>query len=146
MARNWVGAMTTEKEKVVYTSMVGDLFHIGHLNLLRRARRLGTRLVVGILTDECVKSYKNRTPIFSLEERIAIISSLDIVDKTVVQDMRDGSAIVKNMPEVEIIVRGDDADLRDERCLIESRGGQYILLPRTKGISTTGLIERIKRR
>ena len=138
--------MTNKKQMVVYTSMVGDLFHIGHLNLLRRARRLGTSLIVGVLTDECVRSYKHRTPIFSLEERMAIISSLAIVDKTVVQHVRDGSNVVKDMPEIEIIARGDDADLSDERYLIESRGGKYILLPRTKGISTTNLIERIKKR
>ena len=62
-----------KNEIVVYTSMVADLFHIGHLNLIKRAKKLGTTLIVGVIVDECVYEYKGRTPIFSTNERKSII-------------------------------------------------------------------------
>ena len=54
--------------KVGYTTGVFDLFHIGHLNILRRAKELCEYLIVGVSTDECVKSYKNKIPTIPFEK------------------------------------------------------------------------------
>ena len=101
-----VGDMTIRPEKkiIVYTSMVADLFHIGHLRLLERAKALGTHLIVGIITDECVFNYKGRQPIFSQDERLSIISAISYVDQAILQNERDGSTNVTQLGSIDIIV------------------------------------------
>ena len=133
-----------ENEVVVYTSMVADLFHIGQLNLIKRAKKLGTTLIVGVIVDECVYEYKGKVPIFSTNERKEIISSIKYVDKVVLQYERDGTNSASKFNQIDIIVRGDDAQLKKEKEFILNRGGKYILLPRTPFISTTNLINKIK--
>ena len=66
----------------VYVDMVGDLFHAGHVALLREARSHGDRLVVGVLSDETAASYKRR-PIMTLAERVAVIEACRWVDEVV---------------------------------------------------------------
>ncbi|MET8689202.1 adenylyltransferase/cytidyltransferase family protein [Streptomyces sp. NPDC004732] len=64
----------------VYADMVGDLFHPGHVALLRAARDFGERLIVGVLSDEVVATYKRR-PIMTLAERVAVIEACRYVDE-----------------------------------------------------------------
>ena len=78
-----------KKEIVGYTTGVFDLFHIGHLNLLRQAKNSCDRLIVGVSTDELVETYKNKTPIIPFAERIEIVSALKCVDEVVPQNHRD---------------------------------------------------------
>jgi len=66
----------------VYVDLVGDLFHAGHVELLRQARALGDRLVVGVLSDDVVAQYKRR-PITTLEERVAVVRACRYVDEVV---------------------------------------------------------------
>ena len=63
-----------------YTTGVFDMFHIGHLNILRRAKERCDYLIVGVSTDEVVRSYKNKTPIIPYEERAAIVAAIRYVD------------------------------------------------------------------
>lgn len=77
-----------KKYKVGYTTGVFDLFHIGHLNILKRAREQCNFLIVGVTTDELV-SYKNTRVIIPHEERMAIVESIRYVDKVVPQDTMD---------------------------------------------------------
>lgn len=78
-----------KKYKVGYTTGVFDLFHIGHLNILKKAKERCEYLIVGVSTDECVKEYKHKTPIIPFEERIAIVEAIKYVDKVVPQINRD---------------------------------------------------------
>jgi len=71
--------------RIVYTPVVADLFHYGHLQLLKFARSQGDYHICGVLTDEAVESYRRR-PISNLKERKAIISALNCVDKVVIQN------------------------------------------------------------
>lgn len=76
--------------KVVgYTTGVFDLFHIGHLRLLKRAKRHCDYLIVGVSTDELVKEYKKKTPVIPLADRLEIVSSIRYVDEVVLQTDRD---------------------------------------------------------
>ena len=68
--------MSEKKYKVGYTTGVYDMFHIGHLNILKKAKERCDYLIVGVSTDEVVESYKHRAPIIPFEERIAIIREL----------------------------------------------------------------------
>ena len=81
--------MVGEKFKIGYTTGVFDMFHIGHLNILRRAKEQCEYLIVGVSTDELVKTYKNKTPIIPFEERKAIVEAVRYVDKVVAQTSMD---------------------------------------------------------
>ena len=97
----------------VYTSVVCDLFHIGHINLFRKAKGLGDKLIVGVITDEGVNQYK-RTPIIPVEQRIAVVSSIKYVDLAIEQNTRSGVENMKQLGNISILIRGDDAEIPDE--------------------------------
>lgn len=80
-----------KKYKVGYTTGVFDMFHVGHLNILKKAKEHCDVLVVGVTTDELV-AYKNATVIIPLEERIAIVESIKYVDQVVPQESMDKMA------------------------------------------------------
>ena len=75
--------------RVGYTTGVFDMFHVGHLNLLKKASNRCDLLIVGISTDELVEEYKNKKPIIPFAHRMEIVSSLKMVDEVVVQSHRD---------------------------------------------------------
>ena len=130
--------------KIVFTSMVADLFHFGHLELLRRCKGLGDFLVVGVIKDEEVLKYKNRLPVIPFKQRLEIIKQVKFVDKVLPQDDRDGSKNLIKLGKVDFLVRGDDAVLSKEVKTILSLGGQFVHLKRTPEISTTEIINKIK--
>ena len=72
-----------------YTTGVYDMFHIGHLNILQRAKANCDYLIVGVSTDELVQSEKHKTPIIPFAERCAIVSAIKYVDKVVPQENKD---------------------------------------------------------
>ena len=75
-----------ERKKIrVFTSGSFDLFHIGHLNLIKNAKRRCDYLIVGVNTDELVESYKNKRPIVPLEERAEIVRSIKYVDEVIIK-------------------------------------------------------------
>jgi glycerol-3-phosphate cytidylyltransferase len=90
-----------------YTTGVFDLFHIGHLNILKRAKEQCDYLIVGVSTDELVESYKNKTPVIPFNERIAIVESIRHVDKVVAQENRDKIAAWKHY-NFNVMFVGDD--------------------------------------
>ncbi len=77
------------KKTVGYTTGVFDMFHIGHLNILRKARENCDYLIVGVSTDELVREYKSRTPIIPFSERIEIVKAIRYVDEVVPQVTMD---------------------------------------------------------
>ena len=70
-----------KKYKVGYTTGVYDMFHIGHLNILKRAKEQCDYLIVGVSTDELVEDYKHKKPIIPFDERFAIVEAIKYVDK-----------------------------------------------------------------
>ena len=94
--------------KVVgYTTGVFDLFHIGHLRLLKRAKRHCDYLIVGVSTDELVTNYKKRSPVIPLSDRLEIVSSIKYVDEVVLQTNRDKKQQFKDIS-YDILFVGDD--------------------------------------
>ena len=129
----------------VYASMVGDLFHYGHVAFLKQARALGTYLIVGIIPDDVATAYK-RQPILLQEERIKVMSGCKYVDEIIANAPL---AITKNFIEhhnIDLIVHGDDFKKEQLHTYFADAMAINIMriTPYTPGISTTQIIERIK--
>ena len=99
-------AKTTKKHIVGYTAGVFDLFHIGHLNLLKNAKKYCDELVVGVSTDELVV-YKNKKPVIPQIERMEIVKNIQFVDRVISQNDRDKYKIWEEL-KFDILFVGDD--------------------------------------
>jgi rfaE bifunctional protein nucleotidyltransferase chain/domain len=131
-------------QKTVYIGGAWDLFHIGHVNILERAKRLGTKLIVGVLTDEAVEGYKPR-PIIAFEDRKRIVESLSIVDRVIVQHDQDPTADLTALGiKPAYIVHGSDWNYCPGEAYARANGGKAVILPYTPGISTTEIKRRIE--
>ena len=135
-----------KKYKVGYTTGVFDLFHIGHLNILKRAKEMCDYLIVGVSTDELVENYKNKTPIIPYEERIEIVSAIKYVDEVVPQIDRDKFGAWKRL-KFNVMFVGNDwkgSKLFNE---VENKfkmvGVDIVYFPYTKGTSSTVLREKV---
>lgn len=111
-----------------------DLFHVGHLNILRRARELGDHLIVGVSSDELNFSKKHQYPTYPLEHRLAIVEAVRYVDSVFVEHSLDEKRAYVVEHEADILVMGDDwagkFDWLSDVCRV-------VYLPRTHGISST---------
>jgi len=136
--------MSDPKRRRVYTDIVGDLFHHGHVNLLRRARALGDVLVVGVCGDDLVASYK-RPPVMTLEERVAVVSACRYVDEVVPNCPCPVTEAFLREHDIDLVVHGDDFDEAQVRRWYAVPQGMGILriISYTPEISTTDLIRRI---
>ncbi|TQM13847.1 adenylyltransferase/cytidyltransferase family protein [Pseudonocardia kunmingensis] len=131
----------------VYVDMVGDLFHPGHVALLRAARACGDHLVVGVLADEVVEAYKRR-PVMTLAERVAVVGSCRYVDEVVPAAPYRVTLDFLEAHDIAVVVHGDDvsAEAVDEVFGEVAAAGKLRLVGYTPGVSTTDLIGRIRRR
>ena len=130
-----------------YTTGVYDLFHVGHLNLLRRAKEQCDYLIVGVTTDELV-SYKHKRAVIPFEERAKIVEAIKYVDKVVPQEnMNKMEAWEKYRFNVMFV--GDDWKGTDKWNKIEEDlaavGAKVVYFPYTKGTSSTLINETLLR-
>lgn len=138
-----------KKYKIGYTAGVYDMFHIGHLNLIMKAKRYCDHLIVAISTDEVVLKNKNKKPIINFEDRKKIVEAIRYVDEVVPQiDYTDKkSAAIKY--NIDVMFVGDDWKGTEKWNHIEKElseiGVDVIYLPYTQSISSTILREKIKR-
>lgn len=135
--------------KNVYVIGVFDLFHKGHVELLKNSKRLGDKLIVAINGDEMVSSYKRR-PFFSEEDRLEIVKACKYVDEVFIIREFDNKEYIKRH-KINIIVHGDDWEkesymkqIRVTEEFLKLNNAELVLLPYTKGISTSDLINQIK--
>ena len=124
--------------------MAGDLFHAGHVSLLREARRHGDWLIVGVLSDETVASYKRR-PIMSLAERVAVIESCRYVDEVIEDAPFQVTEEFLAEHDIATVVHGDDLSPQDAEPVYgaAAAAGKLKYVRRTAGISTTEVIQRV---
>jgi glycerol-3-phosphate cytidylyltransferase len=129
-----------KKFKVGYTTGVFDLFHIGHLNILKRAKEQCDHLIVGVSTDELVQGYKKKTPVIPFEERIAIVQAIKYVDEVVPQKSMDKFEAWENL-KFNAIFHGDDwkgSKMYEEmEKKFSAVGVEMVYFPYTKGTSST---------
>lgn len=130
----------------VYIDMVADLFHVGHLNLIKQAKELGNKLIVGIHSDEDVISYK-RKPVIPYYQRIEIIRCIKYVDEVIENAPLNITEDFLSKNNIDIVVHGDDIteSLKEQhKVAIEKNIVRYI--PYTNYTSTTKIIKQIKER
>lgn len=131
---------------VGYTTGVYDLFHVGHLNLLRSARGLCDRLIVGVLTDDVIAKYKQVKPVIPFEQRIEIVRAIKYVDAAIRRDVRDIEREYEKLKFNAVFV-GDDWYEDENWSVWESElkksRVKIVYLPRTPDISTTLLKGKI---
>lgn len=133
-----------KKYKVGYTAGVYDLFHIGHLNIIKKAKEQCEYLIVAVSTDELVQKYKYKTPVIPYEERKAIVESIKYVDEVVPQVNRDKIAAYDKY-KFDVMFVGDDwkgSDVFEKvDAYMHERGGCVEYIPYTKNVSSTLLKE-----
>ncbi len=129
-----------------YTAGVFDLFHIGHLNLLKGAKGLCDKLIVGVSTDELVQ-YKGKTPVIPFADRIEIIRSIKYVDAAVAQENMDKLEMCKRL-KASIMFVGDDwydsEKWQDYERQFDEAGIKIVYFPYTKNISSTQISKALK--
>ena len=135
-----------KKYKIGYTSGVFDLFHVGHLNILQRAKEQCEYLIVGVSTDEVVESYKHKTPIIPFQDRIAIVKAIRCVDEVVPQDTMDKMEMW-NKVHFDVMFHGDEwkgtplyNKYEEEFAKV---GVKIEYLSHTEGISSTILRDKL---
>lgn len=130
-----------------YTTGVFDLFHIGHLNLLRKAKAQCDYLIVGVSTDDLVM-YKNKRAVIPFEERMEIVKAIRYVDQVVPQLNMDKMEAWRQY-KFNVMFVGDDWKGTDKWNKIEeemkSVGVKIVYFPYTKGTSSTLINETLKR-
>ena len=138
--------METKKFKIGYTTGVYDMFHIGHLNILRRAKEMCENLIVGVTTDELCYSRKQKYPIINEVERKAIVEAIRYVDKVVYQADMEKIRPVKELGADAVFVgsdwKGTDAWSKYEKEFAEV-GCTVVYLDHTDGISSSILREKL---
>jgi glycerol-3-phosphate cytidylyltransferase len=140
--------MTSREQCVVFRAGVWDILHVGHLNLLRRARDLGDKLIVGVLTDEAAERYKPR-PVMPFEQRLEIIRALRMVDDVVQVDDTNATHVLQRV-KPHILVHGSDIDNKPGweigQTWMHENGRKFVVLPYTEGVSSTGLKSAVRAR
>jgi glycerol-3-phosphate cytidylyltransferase len=137
-----------KKYRLGYTAGVFDLFHIGHLNILKKAKEYCDELIVGVSTDELVANYKNKVPVIPYEERVSIVSAIKYVDKVVPQVNRNKFEAWEKL-KFDVMFVGDDWKGSKLFTEVEQQfrevGVDIVYFPYTQGTSSTMLREKISK-
>jgi D-beta-D-heptose 7-phosphate kinase/D-beta-D-heptose 1-phosphate adenosyltransferase len=134
--------LKAKNKKVVFTNGCFDIIHIGHVRYLKEANALGDILIVGLNSDKSVSSIKPNRPINSQNHRAEVLSSLEMVDYVILFDEATPYELIK-LIQPDILVKGGDWK-KDEIAGSDIARETYSL-PYVEGVSTTGIIEKIKR-
>ena len=118
-----------------------DVFHVGHLRILKRAKELGDYLIVGVSTDQLNFSKKKKYPVYTQEERREIIESISLVDEVFYEHSLEVKREYLLKYKADILVMGDDWEGKFDEF---SDICKVVYLTRTPSISTTEVIEKIR--
>ncbi len=140
--------MSEKKYKIGYTTGVFDMFHIGHLNIIKRAKEQCDFLIVGVTTDALCMERKNKFPVICEKDRVEIVESIKYVDKVVLQsDMDKIKPVIEH--KVDAVFVGSDWKGTEAWNEYEKEfkkvGCTVVYLDHTDGISSTILRERLNK-
>jgi glycerol-3-phosphate cytidylyltransferase len=129
-----------KKYKIGYTQGVFDMFHIGHLNLINRAKEQCDYLIVGVNSDDLVKTYKKKETVIKEQKRAEIVRNLKAVDECIIVDTLDKMPLCRQLGFNAVFI-GDDwygnprwMQTKDDLAKI---GVDVVFLPHTEGVSST---------
>lgn len=136
-----------QKKIIGYTTGVFDMFHIGHLNILKKAKNECDYLIVGVSTDELVRKEKAKSPVIPFEERCQIVEAIKFVDKVVPQINKNKYEAWDKYKFDKMFVgsdwKGTDAWLKYESEFAKL-GVEIVYFPYTAGVSSTKLAKILK--
>jgi rfaE bifunctional protein nucleotidyltransferase chain/domain len=136
-----------QQKRIVFTNGCFDLMHIGHTRYLQAAKALGDLLVVGVNTDDSVRSLEKAPdrPIVQDTQRAEVLAALGCVDFVVLFAEPDPGRLIGAL-QPDILVKGGDwaLDKIIGRDIVEARGGMVRTIPLVPGLSTTALLQRIR--
>lgn len=151
IAENRLRLLDSKELITLYSDMIGDLFHLGHVCFLKIAIALVNkrfpnskiRVVVGLLSDETAEFYKRR-PILKLSERAGLVREVKIVDEVIENCPLRTSAEFLDKHKIDLVAHGDDYDAmtKSEYYKDVLKRGALIIVPYSKGISTSNIINR----
>ena len=132
------------KKIIGYTTGVFDMFHVGHLHILKKAKNNCDYLIVGVSTDKLVQSYKNKKPIIPFEHRMEIISSLRFVDEVVAVTHRNKKQAYTDVG-YDVLFVGDDwkgdTIFEDLEKYLKINDAKIVYFPYTKNVSSSKFTE-----
>lgn len=120
-----------------------DVFHVGHVNILERAKELGAFLIVGVSSDALNFSKKGRYPVFDEDHRMRMVNAIYCVDQVFLEESLEEKGEYLKRYSADILVMGDDWKGKFDHY---NHLSEVLYFPRTEGISTTEIIETIKKR
>ena len=142
-----LGEGRAKGSKIVFTNGCFDLMHVGHTRYLQAAKDLGDLLVVGINSDESVRSLNKAPdrPIVSELQRAEVVAALGCIDYVILFNEPDPQGLIAAL-QPDVLVKGGDWAVKQiiGRDIVEARGGVVRTIPLVPGVSTTSLIERIR--
>lgn len=136
----------SEGKKIVFTNGCFDILHVGHVRYLQAAQQEGDLLIVGVNTDESVRSYKGPTrPINNENDRAEVLSALACVDYVTLFGERLPNTVIE-LIKPNVHVKGGDYKEEDlpEAQVVRSYGGDVVIMPLVDGKSTTNVINKIQ--
>jgi rfaE bifunctional protein nucleotidyltransferase chain/domain len=140
-----VARLKKSGKKIVFTNGCFDLIHPGHIKLLREARAQGDCLILGLNSDESIRSIKDpRRPILDQDERIAVLSELVSIDHIVLFDEQTPLKLIEEIVP-DVLVKGGDWDVNTivGADVVKKNGGNVVVVDLKQGDSTTSIIKRI---
>jgi D-beta-D-heptose 7-phosphate kinase/D-beta-D-heptose 1-phosphate adenosyltransferase len=134
--------LKAKNKKVIFTNGCFDIIHIGHVRYLKEAKGLGDVLIIGLNSDRSVSSIKPDRPINPQNHRAEVLSSLEMVDYVVLFDEETPYELIK-LIQPDVLVKG--GDWKKGEIVGSDIARETYSLPYVEGVSTTGIIERIKK-
>ena len=142
------GKDSVKRYELGYTTGVFDMFHIGHLNILKRAREQCETLIVGVSTDELVREYKHKSPIIPFDERIEIVKAIRYADIVVPQTSMNKMEAWERF-HFDALFHGSDWKGSDMYTRIPEEfrklNVDVVFLPHTQGVSSTMLADVLRK-
>jgi len=136
----------SDKEKIVFTNGCFDLIHLGHLDSLLKSSNLGTKLIVGLNSDESVRALKGKgRPILNLEARTTLLAAFEFVDAIIIFSEDTPEKLISQIiPDV--LVKGNEYAIHEiaGHKTVLKHGGEVKTLELVPGVSTTEMINKIK--
>ena len=146
--KNEILLLQQQGKKIVFTNGCFDILHAGHVDIFQQARNLGGALVVAVNSDISIKQIKGeKRPVVPQAQRMQVLAALEAIDYVVIFDEENPLKIIKEL-QPDILVKGGDWPIETivGREIVEKNGGEIRSIPLLEGISTTNIIEEVKKR